>query len=422
VSCGGLGHGPALGDRHYSVDCGAAERAGLVHAALLYRGTDEYLDGILGFVRHGVAVGEPVLVAVPGQRVELVRAGLGPIAGQVRFVDMTDLGRNPGRIIPGLLCGFVDEHRTGRVRVVGEPVRVGRSAVEYPACVQHEALINLALADRPVTILCPYDAGRLDPAVLTDAASTHPILVEHAEWRASPSFADPAEVVDAWNRPLPEPSEVPTTLVFAAPHGPRQVRRVAHEVATRAGLTDPRLTDLLLAVHEVAVNTALHTGRPGLFSIWCDGGQVVCQVQDSGHITDRLAGRRCPAPHDIGGHGLRLVNQLCDLVRIHTRRGETTVRLHMRLAPDNDAGDDASPDAGPGLEAACHLRPGAAGAAAPARRRGASSGTAPPPIASENVAVEGAPVEARSRHGQDTGASVVAAVRGQAAYAQDAAM
>jgi hypothetical protein len=228
--------------------------------------------------------------------VELLRARLGPIAGQVRFVDMTNIGRNPGRIIPGLLCAFVDEHRPGRVRVVGEPVWVGRSTVEYPACVQHEALINLALADRPVTILCPYDAARLDPAVLTDAASTHPILVEHAEWRASPSFADPAEVVNAWNRPLPEPNEVPTTVVFAAPHGPRQVRRVTHEVATRAGLTGPRLTDLLLAVHEVAVNTALHTGRPGLFSIWCDGGQVVCQVQDSGHITDRLAGRRCPAP------------------------------------------------------------------------------------------------------------------------------
>ena len=45
---------------------------------------------------------------------------------------------------------------------------VGRSAVEYPACVEHEALINLALADRPVTILCSYDAARLEPAVLTD--------------------------------------------------------------------------------------------------------------------------------------------------------------------------------------------------------------------------------------------------------------
>lgn len=30
---------------------------------------------------------------------------------------------------------------------------------------QHEELINVALADAPVTVLCPYDAGRLHPGV-----------------------------------------------------------------------------------------------------------------------------------------------------------------------------------------------------------------------------------------------------------------
>jgi ubiquinone/menaquinone biosynthesis C-methylase UbiE/anti-sigma regulatory factor (Ser/Thr protein kinase) len=304
-----------------------------------------------------------------------------------------------------------------------------------------------------VTILCPYDASRLDPSVLADAASTHPVVVEHAEWRASSGFTDPVSTVNAWNRPLPEPEGVPSTLVFNAPHGPRQVRRVTHEMAARAGLTGRRLTDLLLAVNEVAVNTLLHTGRPGLFSIWCADGQVVCQVQDSGHITDRLAGRRCPAPHDTGGHGLRLVNDLCDLVRIHTGRGETTVRLHMQLAPGHDAAADTVPAAvGADADTADPLPPATLGASRPTGRHGspapaqagrdeadAVSVNTPSAKATiehapvENPPVENAPVEnppnedetgqqdpSPERQGAEPPA--VAAVHRQAAYAQDAGL
>ena len=114
MSHGVLGHDPTSRGQFSSLDRGAAENAGLVHTLLPYRCTDDYLDGILRFVRHGVAVGEPVLVAVPGERVELLRARLGALVVGVRFADMADAGRNPGRIIPQLLCRFVGEHRTGR--------------------------------------------------------------------------------------------------------------------------------------------------------------------------------------------------------------------------------------------------------------------------------------------------------------------
>ena len=436
MSHGVLGHDPASPGQLSS----ATEKAGLVHSVLLYRGTDEYLDGILPFVRHGVAVGEPVLVSVPDDREELVRAALGPPVDGVRLVNMAHVGGNPGRIIP-MLDGFADEHASDRTRVVSESVWAGRSEVEYPECVQHEALVNLALADRPMTILCPYDAGRLAPSVLADAASTHPIVAEHAEWRANPGFADPLSVADAWNSPLPEPEGVSSTLVFSAPDGPRQVRRVTHEVAARAGLSGRRLTDLLLAVNEVAVNTLLHTGHPGLFSIWCADGQVVCQVQDSGHITDPLAGRRRPAPHDTGGHGLRLVNDLCDLVRIHTRPGETTVRLHMQLQPGRDAAADTVPAAvgvDPGtadplpMAPLRHSRP-------PGRRR-----TPPPPRPGRHedaVTFDGprddatldsgprpnAPAEetgqpAPAPERQETASPADAVVPRQAAYVQDAGL
>jgi len=56
------------------------------------------------------------------------------------------------------------------------------------------------------------------------------------------------------------------------------------------------------------------------------GGHVVVEVRDKGHLTDPLAGRR-PAPRaQRGGRGLLLVNLVADLVRLYTEPGGTTVR------------------------------------------------------------------------------------------------
>src|SRR3569833_3122676 len=145
-----------------------------VHPALFYRGTRGYLAGTMPFIRAGLKLGEPVAVAVPGQNLRLLRSELGESAALVRWVDMTKAGRNPGWIIPGVLRGVADAHSPGRVRIIGEPIWPGRSENEYPACVQHEALINLAFAGRAVTILCPYDAGSLRPRVRSGAAAARP--------------------------------------------------------------------------------------------------------------------------------------------------------------------------------------------------------------------------------------------------------
>jgi anti-sigma regulatory factor (Ser/Thr protein kinase) len=59
----------------------------------------------------------------------------------------------------------------------------------------------------------------------------------------------------------------------------------------------------------------------------------VCQVRDRGHLTDPLAGRR-PAPrHQGGGRGLLLVNELADLVRMHTSCQGTTINAYLCFHP-----------------------------------------------------------------------------------------
>ncbi len=180
----------------------ATEGRPFAHPVLFYRGEEQYAAGTVPFLRDGLNAGEAVAVAVPGPHLDLIRAGLGAGADGVRFLDMTEVGRNPGRIIPGVLRAFADAHADRRVRIIGEPVWPGRSAVEYPACVQHEALTNSAFADRDVTILCPYDADRLAPGVLADARATHPVLIDGDARLPSPAY-DPQGAIARYNEPLP---------------------------------------------------------------------------------------------------------------------------------------------------------------------------------------------------------------------------
>lgn len=297
------------------------------HPALFYRDDAEYLTGTVPFVWSGLAAGEPVAVAVPGRNLELLRRELGADAGQVRLLDMTDAGRNPGRIIPRVLRAFADAHPGGPVRIIGEPIWAERSAVEYPACVQHEALINQAFAGRELTILCPYDAARLDPAALADAEATHPVVIDGAGHRPSTAYA-PDDVLARYNRPLPPApdrvAELPDTTNLAA------ARALANIHAAAGGLSAEQVSDVLVVVTELLSNSVEHGGGTGTVRLWSDDGEFVCEVHDDGKLTDALAGRRPATPEQRRGRGLLLVNYLADLVRLHTGDHGTTFRAYFR--------------------------------------------------------------------------------------------
>lgn len=299
-----------------------------VHPALFYRGADEYLAGTVPFVREGLADGAPVAVAVPGPNLRLLRDALGRDAAAVRMLDMTRVGRNPGRIIPGVLRAFADVHPDAHVRIIGEPIWAGRSDREYPACAQHEALINVAFAGRAATILCPYDLDGLDAEVLADAEATHPLLVDADGARPSGEYA-PERIVSAYNRELPVPPGVTAHEFGAADLA--STRRWAVGQAAEHGLPEDRHGDFELAVAEVTANSVEHGGGRGTLRLWVEDGHIVVDVRDAGHITDPLAGRRPPTPAQLGGRGLLLVNHLTDLVRVHTTSAGTTVRLHHLL-------------------------------------------------------------------------------------------
>jgi anti-sigma regulatory factor (Ser/Thr protein kinase) len=298
------------------------------HPALFYRDEPEYLAGTLPFITEGLAAGAPVAVAVPTANLDLLRKELGRDAEHVRMLDMTEVGRNPGRIIPGVLRAFADAHPGRHVRIIGEPIWAWRTETEYPACAQHEALINHAFAGRTATILCPYDVTALDPLVVADAARTHPVLVDRTGRRDSDQYAPDAVVAD-YNRPLAAPPNAATFTATAADLA--QLRRWAAATAKGAGLPDDRAGDLLLVLTELATNSIEHAGSSATVTLGVDGDDLVCQVHDTGHITDPLVGRRPEAAGQRRGRGVLMVNHLADLVRLHTSPLGTTFEARFVL-------------------------------------------------------------------------------------------
>ncbi|MGW0364638.1 anti-sigma factor RsbA family regulatory protein [Streptomyces sp. NPDC002990] len=300
-----------------------------VHPALFYRTEQEYAQQTASFLREGLANGEPMAVAVPGPNLELIKSGLGADAEGILFLDMTEAGRNPGRIIPKVLRGFADAHPQGRVRIIGEPIWAGRSAVEYPACAQHEALINAAFEGRAVTILCPYDEVRLDPQVIADAKVTHPTLISGDGSESVSDVYDWQAVVSRYNQELPTMPDA-AVLSYGREDLPA-ARRFALAQAARLGMAGERLLDVELAVAELTTNSVVHGGGRGTLAVWAEQGQLVVEVRDAGRLTDPLAGRRPPTHGQVGGRGLMLVHYVSDLVRVHTGDDGTTVRFYLGL-------------------------------------------------------------------------------------------
>ncbi len=307
-----------------------AQAGAFGHPAFFYHSQQEYLQRLVPFITKAREAGQPVLVAVPGPNLAALRDALGATAAEVTMADMTQAGRNPGRILGGLLGRFVDQHAPTPVRIIGEPIWPSRSEDEYPACVQHEALINAAFAGRDCTVVCPYDAANLDLSVIADARITHPVLwqADDAE-QQSAAFA-PGAVWAHYNRPLPA---CPTSVTYT-------VRELADLTAMRAfaatygqwfGLAPGAVADLQLISSELATSSLQHTNGSCRLDFWQHDGHLICQARDRGYLDDPLAGRRPYQSETTRGRGLFVVNTVADLVRSHTSPEETTVRAYLRL-------------------------------------------------------------------------------------------
>ncbi|HET7475238.1 MAG TPA: sensor histidine kinase [Dermatophilaceae bacterium] len=301
-----------------------ATATGFRHEALLWRDEADFLAAALPFVVGGLEERQPVLVAVTPTRLGWLRSALGPDAELVQFVDMTVAGANPARIIP-MWQAFLQRADGEPVRGIGEPIWAGRRPVELSECQLHEALLNHAVAaDTPLWLLCPYDTGSLDQAVLDEVYRSHPASDMS---RLEPAHLDRAgELFAAQLPPGPHTVLVRHVVTVTALSA---MRAAVETAASGEGLPAERVYGLVLAAHEVATNSLTHGEGEPVLTLWATPESVVCEVRDQGRIIDPLIGRVAPAVDAGSGRGVWMANQLCDLVQVRSGETGTVTRLHM---------------------------------------------------------------------------------------------
>ncbi|MET9605970.1 sensor histidine kinase [Streptomyces sp. NPDC006512] len=308
------------------------DEAAFRHELYPYSGDAQFLSGTLGFVHEALDDGEAVVIAVPADKTSLLRSELADEPA-VTFVDTTAAGANPGRHIAAWAAWMKERGEGERpVRGIGETDwRHVRSAAHLSELRHHEWLLNRAFAQSPTwSMLCPYDAADGDEDALRALSRCHPLIRRDGRYLPNDVYL---AVDDYPFDVLADPCDPYQELSYT--HGDLSaIRSKVSQCAADAGVPEDRLPKLAVAVTEIATNSIRHGGGRGTLRTWAQQSTFLCEFRDAGHITDPMTGRTRPTPGQVGGRGLWLAHQLCDLVEIRsTREQGTTIRLHMDTRP-----------------------------------------------------------------------------------------
>ncbi|MFF4034046.1 anti-sigma factor RsbA family regulatory protein [Streptomyces sviceus] len=300
------------------------------HELYPYRGDAQFLAGTLGYIHEALDGGEAVVVAVPAGKASLLRGELADPSA-VTFIDTTTLGPNPGRLIGAWVEWMKERGADDRpVRGVGETAwREARSAAHLSELRYHEWLLNRAFASSSAwSMLCPYDDTDGDQSALQALSRCHPLIRQDGHHVRNEDYLTAA---DYPFEPLTSPCDPFQELSFT--HGDLAViRSKVSQCASDAGVPEEEQRKLAVAVTEIATNSIRHGGGHGTLRTWIQDATFLCEFRDSGYIPDVMAGRVRPTIDQVGGRGLWLAHQLCDLVEIRSAPEQgTVIRLHMRI-------------------------------------------------------------------------------------------
>jgi len=300
------------------------------HECQLYRGIDEFLVAIVPFIQDGLERGQQVMVAVAEPRLQALRDALGDEANRVIFADMAELGRNPALIIPAWR-EFTAAANGRPVRGVGEPIWAGRGDTEIVECQFHEALLNLAVPEEtPLWLVCPYDIESLGDSLIIEALRSHPFVVESEVAEAgNRHYGGAAHARSLFAADLPAPATPTTAVPFDADRHGEAAARILRFAAS-AGTPIQRAAKFVTAVDEIAT-AGLHESGQVQIRLWRDEDAMVCEVGDRGVVDDPLIGRSSSLRPQSRERGIRLANELCDLVQVRSNASGTSVRVHSPL-------------------------------------------------------------------------------------------
>jgi anti-sigma regulatory factor (Ser/Thr protein kinase) len=117
--------------------------------------------------------------------------------------------------------------------------------------------------------------------------------------------------------------------------------------AAAAGLSRRRVYDVTAAAHELAANAVLHGAGHGSLRLWAKDAFLWCAVTDDGPpgsgdgpaapaggtIAREADGAAWPVVH---GHGLWMVGQIADDVRVDRGHEGTIITARFAISPDGD--------------------------------------------------------------------------------------
>ena len=146
------------------------ESPGLVHDAFVYSSDEEFLAGALPFLEEGIDLREPIIAAPTPANGDLLRARLGRRAKAVDWAEGHEAHRTVERLRdPPPVHRPAAEPRRHPHPGFGEPCWPPRGGPGVAEWKRYESFLNVALADYPVWMVCPYDASRLSQDIVEDA-------------------------------------------------------------------------------------------------------------------------------------------------------------------------------------------------------------------------------------------------------------
>lgn len=148
-----------------------------------------------------------------------------------------------------------------------------------------------------------------------------------------PLGPDPLGPVTA-SAPAPDPSPVIDQVFDSGSLYALREAVAAH--AVQAGLSEGRVIDAVLAVHELAANAVRHGGGHGRLRVWDTGNALRCEVSDDGGAGASGADPGPPGPAAWPvefGHGLWLISQVTDQASLDSGPLGTVAVVSFTLEP-----------------------------------------------------------------------------------------
>lgn len=295
---------------------GVSAPAGTVHRAVPYADTGHQAEVLGAPLRAALERGEHAFAVVDRDcRAELDRT-LGTDAG-IEFRAPEQMHSAPAFTVASR---WARTARAGTTRAGSRMTTVGQRVDGLPGTdpsywVRLDVALNRVLDGMPVTMLCSFADG---DTARDEAGTMHDALLVDGDEVPSTTRRDPRELLA--DHPQAPPADLgdPLFEMDVDLSGLGRLRRRVRTEATLSGLGPSRVSDLVLALNEIATNGVEHgSGRPRL-RLWRGARGLTGEVTDAGRTRLPFPGMLAPPPAGTRGRGLWLASELTDVLQVWT--------------------------------------------------------------------------------------------------------